>query len=117
MVFSGNYERKDSKESFDCVRSHKGIRFKAGDNFDKICKAKPATFLSPEDSNCTDESQSSTNQKNGVLSRLDPNDKSRVFERNLNDDGVFPENELRRSGRVRTRRKIYDAESGTYKPV
>ena len=64
-----------------------------------------------------DESQSSTNQKNGVLSRLDPNDKSRVSERNFVDDGVFPENELRRSGRIRTRRKIYDAESGTYKPV
>ena len=83
FVFSGNDERKDSKESFDGVRSQKEIRFKAGDNFDKICKTKPATFLSPEDSNCMDESQSSTNQKNGVLSRLDPYDKSRVSERNL----------------------------------
>ena len=64
-----------------------------------------------------DESQSSTNQKNGVLSRLDPSDKSRVSEGNFVDGGVFPGNELRRSGRVRTRRRVYDAESGTYKPI
>ena len=84
------------------MRSQKGLCFKAGDNFDKICKTKPATFLSPEDSNCMDESQSSKNQKNDGLSRLNPNDKSRVSERNFVDDGVFPANELRRSGRVKS---------------
>jgi len=111
-VFSGNDEKRESKRSFNGVRSQKGIHFKAEDNFGKICNTtKPAILLSPEDSNCVDNSQSS-NQRNSVLFHLEPND-----ERNFVDDGVLPEKELRRSGRVRTRRKIYDAESGTYKPV
>ena len=72
----------------------------------KICNAKPATFLSPEDSNCMDESESSTKQKNGVLPRLDSNNKSRLSERDFVYDGVSLENKLRRSGRVRIRRRI-----------
>ena len=111
-VFSGNDEKRDSKRSSNGVRSQKGIHFKAEDNFGKICNTtKPATLLSPEDSNCVDKSQSS-NQRKSVSFHFEPND-----ERNFVDDGVLPEKELRRSGRVRTRRKIYDAESGTYKPV
>ena len=55
-----------------------------------------------------DKSQSSTNQKSSVLSRLDPNDKSRVSERNFVDDGVFPENELHRSGRVQSETSCSD---------
>ena len=111
-VFSGNDEKRDSKRSSNGVRSQKGIHFKAEDNFGKICNTtKPATLLSPEDSNCVDKSQSS-NQRKSVSFHFEPND-----ERNFVDDGVSPENRLRRFGRVRTRRKIYDAESGTYKPV
>ena len=111
-VFSGNDEKRDSKRSSNGVRSQKGIHFKAEDNFGKICNTtKPATLLSPEDSNCVDKSQSS-NQRKSVSFHFEPND-----ERNFVDDGVLPEKELRRSGRIRTRRKIYDAESGTYKPV
>ena len=60
---------------------------------------------------------SSTKQRNVVLSRLDPYNKPGFSERDFVDDGVSPENELRRSGRVRTRRRIYDAESGTHRLV
>ena len=111
-VFSGNDEKRDSKRSSNGVRSQKGIHFKAEDNFGKICNTtKPATLLSPEDSNCVDKSQSS-NQRKSVSFHFEPND-----ERNFVDDGVLTEKELRRFGRVRTWRRIYDAESGTYKPV
>ena len=61
--------------------------------------------------------QSSTKQRNAVLSRLDPYNKPGFSERDFVDDGVSPENELRRSGRVRTRRRIYDAKSVTHKLV
>ena len=60
-----------------------------------------------------DESQFSTNQRNSVLFRLDPNDKSRISERYFVDDRVLQENKLCPSGGVRTRRRIYDAKSGT----
>ena len=101
FVSSGKGE-KNSKKNFDVVHSQKGICCKAGDNFKKFCKAKPATFLSHEDSNCMDESQSSTKQRNGVLSRLDPINKYRLSEKDFVNDGVSPENELHRSGRVKT---------------
>ena len=74
-------------------------------------------ILSIEDSNCTDESQSFTMKRNGVLSHLDPNNKSRLSKRDFVDDGVSPKNKLRRYGRVSTRRRIYDARSGICKPV
>ena len=61
--------------------------------------------------------KSSTKQINTVLSRLEPYNKPRFSERDFVDDGLSPENELCRSGRVRTRRRIYDAESGTHKLV
>ena len=61
----------------------KEICFKAGDNFGKICNAKPATFFSPEDSNCMDESQSYVKQRKCVLSSLGPNNKSRLSERDF----------------------------------
>ena len=61
--------------------------------------------------------QSSTKQRNAVLSRLDPYNKPGFSERDFVDDRVSPENELRRSGRIRTGRRIYDAESGTHKLV
>ena len=57
-------------------------------------------------------SQSSTKQRNGVLSRLD-----HLSERDFVDNGVPPKNELHHSGLVRTWRRIYDAKIGTYKPV
>ena len=78
---------------------------------------KQATFLSSEDLSCMDESQCSISQRNSLLFHLDPNDKPTVSERNFVDDGVLPVNELHGSGRVRTRKRIYDAESGTYKPL
>ena len=90
---------------------------KAGDNYSKICNAKPASFLSPEDSNQLAARQSSTKQTNGVLSRLDSNNNFELSERDFVNDGVLLKNELRRSDRVKTRRKINDAESGTYKFV
>ena len=100
------------------MRSQKGIRFKAEDNFRNICNTtKPVALLSPEGLNCMDKSQCSTNQRKEVLFHLEPNDEYTISERNFVDDGVLPEKELRRSDRVRTRRRIYDAESGTYKPV
>ena len=117
FVFSGYDKKRDSKLNFDVLRSQKRITFKAGDNYGKICNVKPATFLSPEDSNCLGASQTSTKQRNGELCHLDPNKISRLSKRNFFDDGVSPKNELRRSDRLRTRRRIYDAESGTYKPV
>ena len=43
-------------------------------------------------------SQSSTKQRNGVLSCLDPNNKSRVYEKDF--DGVLPDNELPCSSHV-----------------
>ena len=61
--------------------------------------------------------QSSTKQRNAVLSRLDPYNKPGFSERDFVDDRVSPENELRRSGRVRTEKRIYDANSGTRKLV
>ena len=64
-----------------------------------------------------DEIQSSTKQSNGVLSCLGPNNISRLAERCFVDDGESQKNELCRSGSVRTRRRIYNAEKGTYKPV
>ena len=70
FVFYGNDEKRDSEGNFDVLRSQKGICFKTEDNFGKTCNAKPATFISPEDSNCMDESQPSTKQRNVVLSRL-----------------------------------------------
>ena len=109
-VFSSN--KRDYKKSSDGVRFQKGIRFKAEDDFEKICSTtKPATLLSAEDSNCIDKSQSSTSQRNSVLFGLEPNSKPTISERNVVDDGVLPEKELRRFGRVRTRRRIYDAET------
>ena len=117
-VFSGNDDKRDSKKSFDGVRSQKGIRFKAEDNFGKICNTtKPATLLSPEDSNCMDKSQSSTSQRNSLFFCFGPNNKPTISERNFVEDGVLPEKKLPRSGHVRTRKRIYDAESSTYKPV
>ena len=57
-VVSGNDDKRDSKKSFDGVRSQKGIRFKAEDNFRNICNTtKPVALLSPEDLNCMDKSQ------------------------------------------------------------
>ena len=47
-----------------------------------------------------DESQSSTKQRNGALSRLDRNNKYWLSGRSFVDGGVSAENELRRSGRV-----------------
>ena len=61
FVFSDNDEKRDSKENFDVLRSKKGICPEFGDNYGKICNAKPATFLSPENKNCMDERQSFTN--------------------------------------------------------
>ena len=95
----------------------KVINVKAGDNYSKICNAKPATCFSPEDSSCMGAGHSSTKQRNAVLSRLDHYNKPGFSERDFVDDGVSPENELRRSGRVRTRRRTHDAESGTHKLV
>ena len=63
-----------------------------------------------------DESKSFTKQRKGALSRLDPNNKSRLSERDFVDNLVSPENELRRSGRIRTRRRTCNAISCTYKP-
>ena len=56
-------------------------------------------------------SQSSENQRNDILIRLDP-----LLERDFVDDGVSIKNELRCSGCVRTRKRIYNAEKGTYTP-
>ena len=53
-------------------------KLKTEDNYGKICNAKQATFLLPEASNCMDKSQFSKKQRNGKLSRLDPNNKSRL---------------------------------------
>ena len=71
--------------------SQKEISYKAGDNYGKICNATPATFLSSEDSNYIDGSQN-TKQRNSVLSRLDPNNKSGLSERDFVDDRVLPKN-------------------------
>ena len=49
------------------------------------------------------------------MSCLDPNNKSSGTD--FVDNGVSQKNELRRSCRVKTRKYIYDAESGKYKPV
>ena len=61
--------------------------------------------------------QSSTKQRNAVLSRLDPYNKPGFSERDFVGDGLSPRNELRRSRRVRIRRRIYDATNGTHKLV
>ena len=39
FVFSGNDEKRDSKENFDVLRSQKGICNKAGVNYGKNCNA------------------------------------------------------------------------------
>jgi len=57
-------------------------------------------------------SQSSTKQRNSVLSRLDPNNKPGFSEGDFVDDGVSPKNELHRSSI-----RIYASESGIYEPV
>ena len=59
------------------------------------------------------ENQFSTKQRNGVLSRLNPNNKSRSSKRDFVDEGESLENELRRFGCLTTRRRFYDAESST----
>ena len=64
-------------------------------------QSKPATFLSHEDLIAW--MKSSTKQRNDILSRLHPINKSRLSEIYFVDDGVSPENELRRSGRVKIR--------------
>jgi len=116
-VFSGNDEKRYFQENDDVRCSQKVINDKAGDIYSKICNVKPAICLSPEDSNYMSAGQFSTKQRNAVLSRLDPYNKPGFSERDFVDDRVSPENELRRSGRIRTRRRIYDAESGTHKLV
>ena len=60
--------------------------------------------------------QSSIKQRNRVLSRLDHLSYFRLSERDFVEDRVYSKNKLRRSGSVRTRRRIFDAEMGTYKP-
>ena len=72
---------------FDFMRSKKGICFKAVDIFSKFLKAKPATFLPYKDSKSMADDQSSTKQRNDVMSRLDPINKSRLSERDFVDDG------------------------------
>ena len=108
---------REEVANFNDLRSQKGISFNGGDYYGKICTSNAATFVSHEDSNCMDKSQSSTKQRNDVLSCLDPNNKCRLSERDFVEDVVSSENELRRSGRVRTRRKIYNAKSGTFKLI
>ena len=108
---------REEVANFNDLRSQKGISFNGGDYYGKICISNAATFVSHEDSNCMDKSQSSTSQENTVLFRSEPNDESTISERNFVDNEVLPEKELCRSGRVRTRRRFYDPESGTYKPV
>ena len=49
--------------------------------------------------------------------RLEPNDESTISERNFVDDGILPEIEPLRSGRVRIRRRVYDVETNTNKHV
>ena len=61
--------------------------------------------------------QSFAKQRNVVLCCLDPYNKPGFYERDAVDNEVSPENELCRSGRVRTQRRIYDAKSGTHKLV
>ena len=107
---------REEVANFNDLRSQKGISFNGGDYYGKICTSNAATFVSHEDSNCMDKSQSSTKQRNDVLSCLDPNNKCRLSERDFVEDRVYSKNKLRRSGSVRTRRRIFDAEMGTYKP-
>ena len=90
FVFSGNDEKRDSKENFYVQCSQKGICFKDGDYSGKI-ETQNQLLLSPEDSNYIDESQSSTKQRNCVLSCLNPNNKSRLFQKDFDDTGLSPE--------------------------
>ena len=52
FIFFGNDKKRNSNENLDVVRSQKGICLKAKDNLSKIGNAKPATFLTPDNSNC-----------------------------------------------------------------
>ena len=58
-VFSGNDEKRDFQENDAVPCSQKVVNDKVGDNNSKICNGKPATCLSPEDSNCMGAAQSS----------------------------------------------------------
>ena len=100
FVFSGNGEKKIFKENFDVQPFQKVISDETEDKYSKIYHAKPASFLLAEDSNFKGVSQSSTKRRNGVWSRLDPNNKPGLSEIYFVDDGVTPKNALRRYGCV-----------------